>query len=72
VIADRHGKREADAILSDLTAGGYRILAPGELDAATIEACASECDRLDDVNGMEAGLAAACATALRTLGASNG
>lgn len=34
-----NAKITADAILDDLTAAGYRILAPGELDGETIERC---------------------------------
>lgn len=37
----------ADAIISALTSAGYRILAPGELDATTVEACAKVADDED-------------------------
>jgi len=57
----------ADAILLALKAAGYRLVGPGEVDAETVERCAVECDRIDAECGMEAGLAASCATSIRAL-----
>jgi len=39
-LADGYG--HIDAILSALTAAGYRIVPPGGLDAASVERCAKE------------------------------
>lgn len=36
-----NSNRVADHILAALTAAGYRILAPGELDKETVERCAN-------------------------------
>jgi hypothetical protein len=64
-----HDDELADTITEQLRAAGYRLLAPGELDAATIEAC------VDAVNAEKSAPSLArnrMVTALRNLGASNG
>ncbi|MCC2098657.1 MAG: hypothetical protein KDJ29_17305 [Hyphomicrobiales bacterium] len=60
---------DADYLLTALETAGYRLIPPGQLDLETIEKCAAECDRIDNECGMEAGLAGACADAIRALGA---
>jgi len=57
----------ADTIIEALTAAGYTIIRDDENHKATVERCIAECDRIDNECGMEAGLAAACSDALRSL-----
>lgn len=74
----------SEHLLEALTAAGYRILAPGDLDAATIEACVKEVQKAGntwsgsrdlDVALQEAAVDEKCeeiATALRNMRGTNG
>lgn len=71
------GYEGANAILSALTAAGYRIIAPGELDPVTIERCAAIAIRQapatqDFADAPLQAQANRIATALRNLGGQNG
>jgi hypothetical protein len=60
----------ADAILEALTASGYRIVGPGEMDAVTVEACAKVADDHAATWGLAmASPAIAIAAAIRALSA---
>lgn len=65
--SDDERTESATAIIEDLTAAGYTIIRDDENHKATVERCIAECDRIDNECGMEAGLAAACSDALRSL-----
>ena len=47
---DRDREAIGDAILSALTAAGYRVVREGELDAATVERCANHLDVLAEAH----------------------
>lgn len=59
--------RGADSILAALTAAGYRILAPGEVDAETVER-AVEIATAGSMDSETRAYAGYFATAIRSLG----
>lgn len=66
-----HADDVTSVVANTLTAAGYRILGPGELDAETIEKCAAELEKPHKfIDGTEMALpsALACAAAIRALG----
>lgn len=68
--ADREGR--VDNILSDLSAAGYRLVAPGELDAETLERAAKAVEamrwyRHTSPDHVEANRPKDYATAIRSL-----
>lgn len=60
--------KDADDILAALTAAGYRILAPGDLDPVTIERCAAVCDAFAESEQNEALVGVAASTGVGSQG----
>lgn len=64
------GPLHAQAILAALTAAGFRIVGPSEVDHETVERCAAELEKphkFTDGTEMALPSALACAAALRAL-----
>lgn len=68
-IAGPNAKNWADATIAALTAVGYRILGPDELDPVTAERCAAICDEAAETSDWIDGRieAKGLAAAIRTL-----
>jgi hypothetical protein len=66
------GEAAADAIMAALTAAGFRIIPPGELDAETLERAAYAAERTFAHDNFRFELGTACAAAIRSLSPKGG